>query len=60
MFDQAFTGNVMFPLGIKHKTFLGFIRGGGERLVTNNSLVDVCSSKQHTKKIHNSVIALQR
>lgn len=25
MFDQAFTGNVMFPLGIKHKIFLRFI-----------------------------------
>lgn len=61
MFDQAFTGNAMFPLGIKHKSYLGFImrsQGRGGRLVTNNTLVDVCSSNQHTKKIRNSVTAL--
>lgn len=58
MFDQAFIGNVMFPLGIKRKTLLGFIMQRRRRLVTNNSLVDVCSLKWHTKKIHNSLIAL--
>lgn len=63
MFDQAFTGNVMFPLGIKHKIFLHFIiqrRAEGEKLVTNNGLMDVCNSKQHTKEMHNGVIALWR